>query len=281
MALAISVAAHLIGFGGYEFGKMAAKSSPWLRRLVQTQIPQKKIHQIEEPVQFVMVNRPMTEAPKNAKYISNKNSVAANPDAEKITDDPKLNGKQTDVAMTETAPRQPIAKPQPQSDPQNAQPKPANTPGDLTLGKPDNSKPQEQPRPRTINQALAQRQMPGVQMQQNGGVQRRAIVPSFDVKITGFGDYDARFVEAVSQHWWDLLDSQRFASDRAGKVVITFHLNYDGSISNLKIAENTVGDLLGYVCQKAIVDGAPYERFPSDMRLKLGDYASAQMTFRY
>ena len=118
-------------------------------------------------------------------------------------------------------------------------------------------------------------------MLQDGGVQRRAIAPSFDVKLTGFGDYDARFYEAVCQRWWDLLDSQQFARDRTGKVTLQFHLNHDGTISEMKVAQNDVGEVLGYVCQKAVLDPAPFERFPTDMRLKLGDYANIKFTFYY
>jgi hypothetical protein len=58
-------------------------------------------------------------------------------------------------------------------------------------------------------------------------------------------------------------------------------LNYDGSITEMRFAENSVGDLLGYVCQKAVMDSEPFERFPSDMRAKLGNYADVQFTFYY
>jgi hypothetical protein len=112
-------------------------------------------------------------------------------------------------------------------------------------------------------------------------VQNHARVPSFNVKVTGFGDYDARFVEAVSQNWYNLLDSQRFALDRTGRVVLLFRLNYDGSISQMRLGDNNVGELLGYVCEKAVLDGAPYEPWTEDMRLKLGSYADVQFTFDY
>jgi hypothetical protein len=68
----------------------------------------------------------------------------------------------------------------------------------------------------------------------------------------------AAFMEAVTQRWYDLLDSQQFALDRSGKVTLRFHLNYDGTITDMQVLENTVGDLLGYVCQKAINDPAPF-----------------------
>ena len=99
--------------------------------------------------------------------------------------------------------------------------------------------------------------------------------------MTGFAEYDARFYETVCQRWWDLLDSQQFARDRSGKVILQFRLNYDGTISDMKVVENGVGDLLGYVCQKAVLDPAPFASFPSDMRRKLGDSTSIQFAFYY
>ncbi len=107
-------------------------------------------------------------------------------------------------------------------------------------------------------------------MQQAGGVRRVALQPSLDVKATPFGAYDEALVEAVTQRWYDLLDSQKFALDRTGKVVLRFHLNHDGTITEMTMPENTVGDLLGYVCQKAINDPAPFKPWPEDMRRMVG-----------
>jgi outer membrane biosynthesis protein TonB len=285
LAVALSLAAHLAAFGFYEFSKGLHLFS-WLHHAAKFKAqPLQPLAQNSEPVIFVDVNpeQATTEAPQNAKYYSSKNSQAANPETERNTDTPKLNGKQTDVPKTEDAPRQNLNKLQPQPpEKEQPEPKPVVKPGDLALAKPQELQPQQPPRPRTIREALAQQnRLPGVQMRQDGGVQRHSIVPSFDVKLTGFGDYDERFYQAVSQHWWDLLDSQQFARDRTGKVVLQFHLNYDGTITDMKVVQNDVGELLGYVCQKAVFDPAPFERFPNDMREKLGDYASIQFTFFY
>jgi hypothetical protein len=157
-------------------------------------------------------------------------------------------------------------------------------PGDLTLGKPEKSPQPEQPRPRTIKQALAQQshQLPGQQMKQDGGMRRAALVSSLDVKATLFGDYDARFIDAVTQRWYGLLDSRQFAMDRTGKVTLRFHLNYDGSIVDMKVLENTVGDVLGYVCQKAVTDPAPFAAWPAEMRRMIGEnYREITFTFYY
>jgi len=289
LALAISLFAHLALFSGYEL----SREIPLLHRLlwVARQLPVVQTQQNEQPLEFVTVPNPSAEAPQHPKYLSNKNSIASDDSQNHVSETPQLNGHQSDVPQVKD---EYLHRNSPsdtgdslrnennsQSTPQdNTQPKPAQTQGDLTLGKPDQA---QQERPRTLKEAYEQmaHKIPSLTMQESGGVGRRARVPSFDVKITGFGDYDERFVEAVSENWWNLLDSQKFALDRTGKVVLLFRLNYDGSISQMRFGENNVGDLLGYVCEKAVLDGAPYEQWSEDMRVKLGDYTDVQFTFDY
>jgi hypothetical protein len=286
LALALSLAAHLFVWGSYEAGK---KFDVWRRlpRLTWLQPAHKMIppsQRTEPPLEFVTVEQPSAEAPQNAKYYSGKNSRAANPDASRDTAVPKLNGTQTEVAKTETVQKPDFNRLQPAPQPANPTPaeeKPAVEPGDLTMGKPQEQTP---PRPRTIQEALAQSQphhSPGVEMKQDGGVSRR-LEASFDVKATQFGQYDSDFVDAVTYRWYSLLDSQQFALDRTGKVTLQFHLHADGTITDMTVLENTVGDLLGYVCQKAINDPAPFKPWPEDMRrLVVANYREITFTFYY
>lgn len=288
LALALSLAAHLLVWGSYELGeKLGLWQSwhwpAWLHHLEKMKQP--AVVQNNEPqLTFVEVEQPTTEAPKNAKYYSSQNSRAANPDAKHDTSVPQINGKQTEVPKVENVARPDFNKLQPTIAHEEPQPK-NPTPSDLTLLNPGNLQPQKNPappRPRTIKQALAENHLPGVQMRQDGGVRRDLLVPSFDAKQTPFGEYDAKFIEAVTQRWYDLLDSQQFARDRSGKVTLQFHLNYDGSVTDMKILENSVGDLLAYVCQKAVSDPAPFAPWPSDMREMVGkDYREITFTFYY
>ncbi len=282
VVLALSLLAHLLVWGGYEAAK-ELQLWRWIPRLAWL-MPAPKIPPVqksEPPLEFVMVEHPSTEAPNKAKYYGAQNSRAANPDADRDESVPKLNGTQTEVPKTETEPKPDFNKLQPapmMSEP--TQPKPATEPGDLTLGKPQ---PQTPPRPRTIQEALAQmHRSPGVEMKQEGGMHRVALSPSFDVKATPFGQYDSEFVDAVTYRWYSLLDSQEFALDRTGKVVLRFHLNYDGTITDMTVLQNTVGDLLGYVCQKAITDPAPFQPWPEEMRREVGgNYREITFTFYY
>jgi hypothetical protein len=285
LALALSLLAHLLVWGSYEAARKL-EVARWFPRIAWLQPKMAPSAQNQEqPLEFVMVEQPSTDAPKNAKYYSSNNSRTANPDANRNANVPKLNGTQIEVPKTETVPKPDFNKLQPA--PKLATPEPAQTmpvvePGDLTLGKPQEQTP---PRPRTINEALAQSQShrsPGVAMKQNGGVPNVRLSASFDAKVTPFGQYDSDFVNAVTYRWYALLDSQKFALDRTGKVMLRFHLNYDGTVTEMTVLQNTVGDLLGYVCQEAINDPAPFKPWTEDMRRLVGaNYREITFTFYY
>jgi hypothetical protein len=288
LALAVSVFAHLLLFSAYTL----SREIPELRRLLWAAARQKQVVPVqkqEEPLEFVTVQTPATEAPKNAKYVSNKNTVAADDGQNHTSENPQLNGHQSDVPQTVTITHPRFTGSQTDSEQQqqakdtesSTVAKSAANSGDLTLGKPDQT--QQDQRPRTLKEAYADlaKRLPSMTMKEDGGAARHAKLPAFDVTITGFGDYDERFVETVCHNWWNALDSNKFSMDRTGKVVLLFRLNYDGSISQMRFAENSVGDLLGYVCEKAVLDGAPYEQWTEDMRMKLGDSKDVQFTFDY
>jgi hypothetical protein len=293
LALALSLAAHLLTWGGYEAGKdlgwwQVWHWPAWVHRLTEKMeaVPAPVVN-YEPPLEFATVEQPSTEAPKDAKYYSDKNSRAANPEADQDTGKPKLNGKQADVPKAEDVPRQDFNKFQP-SPPTQQQQEPqmqlAMNAGDLTLGRSQDSQQQEQPRPRTLNQARAQlaHQIPGVQMRQEGGTHHLALAPSLDVKATPFGAYDEAIVEAISQRWDDLLDSRQFAEDRTGKVTLRFRLNYDGTVTGMEVAENTVGELLALVCRDSVEESAPFAPWPGDMRRMVGrNYREISFTFYY
>ena len=298
----LSLLLHLAGWGGYELGQRLGwwdhwPVMAWLHKTLHLN-PPPPVPPAPAPQQpelaFVEVAQPDAEAPQKPKFYSNNNSHAANPDPQHDQDAPKLKGIQHDVPKTMTARRSEMnpTPPQPQPEPakeqaqQPAQPQATVKPGDLSEGKPQEAQEQPQPphplRPRTIKQAQAQQpnQIAGVAMEQDGGAHRAALLPSFDAQATAFGDYDAKFVQAVTQKWYDLLDSQGFARDRTGRVTLHFYLNYDGSITEITQLDNTVGPLYGYLCQRALTEPAPYERWPEEMRRIIAGN-SREMTFTF
>ncbi len=259
----------------------------------------------EVPLVFVEVDPALASAepPKETKNYSTHNSMAAN-EQPKSAEVPKIDGSQTrvlrivDTPKPQPKPLQPTQVPEPKPrEPSEAEVKPKAAPpvGDLALAKapaeplePKSAagdaaaeKPRE--KPRTLREAMMRNPaIAGAKSQQEGGVQKRAHVAMVDAKGSPFGNYDNVFIGIVQERWYHLLENNRFMMDRRGKVVLTFRLHYNGRITQLETDENSVGDLLGLLCQKAIVDPAPFPEWPRIMRQQVEvDYRDVRFTFYY
>ena len=117
-------------------------------------------------------------------------------------------------------------------------------------------------------------------------MQRRAHVSMLDARRTEFGDYDAAFVAIVTARWYQLLDGNQYMLDRRGRVSLTFRIYQDGRISQVEVVENTVGDMLSLLCQKAVLDPAPYPKWPAEMRRQIKvqsntEHRDVKFTFFY
>ena len=305
-ACVISVALHLLVWGTYEGGRklgvwQALRVPAWMQKLANVLTPPKVQSafvpkETEPPLVFIDVrdSQAVTEPPKNAVGYSDKNSVAANPDSNKDTNLPKIDGKQEQVVRTENADRKPFDKLMPSAPPQPDPPKeeeraqPETPTGDLAFSKPDTKlRPDtgtaERTKPRTLTEARLRNpasQLPGEKMKQDAGTRKMDLNPGFDVKASPFGAYDRAFIAAVSQRWYDLLEARNYAGYRQGKVAVEFRLNYDGRITEMRTVENTVTDTLSYLCQKAVLDPAPFEKWPREMRLMIGE-DSRKITFTF
>ena len=321
VALVISLVVHALVYTGWRVAPVVtsfvnatlAKWRPVKREELRPQ-PQPQIARPlpkrEVPLVFVEVDPALASAtpPKETPNYSTHDSLAANPEPKKL-DVPKIDGSQTRVTRTtdnpkpQPKPMQPAPTPAPPEpkpkEPDPVEPKPpANRPvGDLAMTKvqpqpltpspPSETveKPVEKPRdkPRTLREAMMRNpSLAGQKMQQEGGVERRARVSMLDAKGSPFGNYDNVFIAMVQERWYGLLENNRFQGDRHGKVSLTFKLHYDGRITVLETAENSVGDVLGLLCQKAILDPAPFPKWPSDMRKLVGtDVREVRFTFFY
>ncbi len=308
-AFGISLALHLLIFGTYYAGNTLGWWKNWqwpawlqsaktLAELLKAKQPPPQPQPQDVPLMFVDVSpaQESTEPPKQSPYYSDKNSVAANPDSTVDSTTPSITGKQTQIVRTEDVPRtkafplQPSLPVEPAAEPQKeAKPRTSYTPGDLTMAKPDQTDQKEsgeakRPRPMTIVEAKARQpdsRLSGEKMKQEGGVRRRG-ESSLDVTATGFGAYDRAIIAAVQNRWYDLLDSRSYSGDRTGKVTLRFHLNADGTISEMGFVDNTVDLALGLLCQSAIKDPAPFAPWPTEMKQKIGaPYREVTFTFYY
>jgi outer membrane biosynthesis protein TonB len=312
-AFAISILLHLLIFGGFELGKKyhlweTLQWPSWLRpvqQLVQALRP-KPVQPVQQPREvplvFVDVDPALASAepPKNAQYYSSHNAEAANPDPKKDTDIPEIKGEQTHVVKTEDVPRkqsfplQPSPPPSPpQEQQEEAKPKPTQPVGDLALAKPEPEPKKEEAkkeegqaqhkRPRRLADVRPQQddRLAGEKMKQEGGVKRRLDMNLFNTIATPYGAYDSALIAAVQQRWYALLDEREYALDSRGKVVLNFVLHPDGRVTDMKISENTTTDVLGIVCEKAVLDPAPFPAWPTDMRRLIGEERAIQFTFYY
>ena len=102
-------------------------------------------------------------------------------------------------------------------------------------------------------------------------------------KINGpFKSYDTVLRNTIMQRWHSLLDRGKFAQHKIGKIVLQFHLNYDGSITDIKVLEDGVGDEQVAICQEAVYSSAPFSRWPKDMIRMVGaNYRVITYTFNY
>ncbi len=294
--------AALLGISQLVFFNLLKNDKLVPVQLVATPPPQQE-REIE--LSFIEVDpSKIVEAPKDAKFYGAINAEAANVKIEKDTDTPQIEGtrkeanKLTDNSRPKPQPLQPTPTPPDQIEREEKAPeKPKEAPpeGDLELAKIEDKprketekKPdvkegrQEQPRqkrPRTIAEAKAAAN-PGEKMKQDGGVKRYDLSGSLNVKGSIVGGYDQRFIEAVRQCWYDMLDDT--SATQPGSVRLEFRINYKGQISQMRVAETTVGQLQTVICEQAIQKPSPYGEWPREMRIELkGDYRDVTFTFTY
>lgn len=314
-ALIISVLLHLALAGSWKIGEGLGISQKLplfnlIKKVEQKLLPVPTVAAMNPPQQreielsFVEVDlSKVAEEPKDAKYYGAVNTTAGNREVEKETDIPKIDGsfkqvtKLTDDSKSKAKPLQPTPAQPAELDEQEKEqtkPKEVQTPGDLTLAKPEEkplkndgasdakkAQPEKQRkrRPATIAEAKAAN-APGEKLKQDGGVKRFDLSGSFDVKGSLVGSYDQRFIEAVRQCWHDMLDD--ISATRPGIVRLEFRINYKGQISEMRVAESTVNEMQTLVCQQAIQKPAPYGEWPREMRIELkGDFRDVTFTFTY
>jgi outer membrane biosynthesis protein TonB len=310
--LLISLALHLAAFTTIEMG---GRAGLWKFRLLakpnrERLVPNDPNKQQEQKIvlQFIEVDPAQpVEEPKDAKFYSNANSQAANPDPKRDTPIPKIDGTQTKVPQVrDLAKAEPTPPPQPKQDTMQPAVKPSQaaaptkpeepvgdtkentlTPEekakrDVTMDRPQPKTTPTQPRPRTLAEARQNKGVPEPKMKQDGGVRRYSLGISPAAKMTPFGSYDAAFIAAVRKRWYDILDSRQYPADQTGHVALDFRLYPDGRVLQMNVAESDVSDTLSWACQRAILDPAPYAPFPPDLKRLLGkEYREIHFTFYY
>ena len=158
---------------------------------------------------------------------------------------------------------------------------PANVLGQPVPLKPETALP-GQPRPPTLAEAK-QHLTAGMQanrkIKQNGGAQRKGPA-SLNVRLTGYGDYDARFVNAVRLAWMQYRAKPGWFQPRT--VMVQFKLHHDGTITDLAVGEKSAKTMQAYYCRQALEIPAPFAKWTDTMRREIGvDFRQCHFTFRY
>ena len=138
------------------------------------------------------------------------------------------------------------------------------------------------PHPPTLAEAR-QRLQEGVsasrKRKQNGGVSR-AGPPALNVRLTGYSDYDARFINAVRHAW--LRYRAKLDWFHPGHVVIDFKLHHTGAITDLAVRNSTARPRQTYYCRQALEGPAPFPEWTPTMRREIGaDFRRCQFSFHY
>lgn len=138
-------------------------------------------------------------------------------------------------------------------------------------------------RPRTLAQVFEQSpQLRGEKFKQDGGVKKRGVTASLDVRASTFGAYDRAVIQAIEERWFQLLEENAFSGERVGKVILEFKLHSDGNVTDMKVVETSVGEVLALLCRRAVTDPSKYEKWPSDMRLLYSSgFREVRFTFYY
>ena len=273
------------------------------------------------------------EKPKDAKYYSDKSTVAANPDnpTGKTDDTPYLNGSETRAPNSLNVPT-PSGVPQPLIRQPGSPSTPLSAPRSTPKVAEASPEPKPAPRPQAQDQPkeptpfglkiveeqkVAMAQKPAAQPQAVTGatvpevpadpgssavvtepgapgrelVARKAHltvagvsrngVAAFGVLENPFGAYDQRVIKAVQSRWYALID--RFGMyERAGAVTVHFELLDDGQVQNLRITDNTAGEILSLFCEKAIIESGPFDPLSDELRALVGkEPRDASFTFFY
>jgi len=95
-----------------------------------------------------------------------------------------------------------------------------------------------------------------------------------------FREYDAKMIGRIEKRWHELTPLIQMRG--TGQVIVDFRLKYDGQVTDVRVRPTR---LLGYaveICKQAILDCAPFDPWPAEMRRLLGEAGrDVIFTFHY
>jgi hypothetical protein len=92
------------------------------------------------------------------------------------------------------------------------------------------------------------------------------------------GAYSKKMFAEIGRYWTQLLD-RRYADGQPGRARLNFTLYPTGRVDHLKIAQNSASPILGELCQTAVLQCAPFDPWPEDLKLIGGDHLDISIDF--
>ncbi|MFA5194017.1 MAG: hypothetical protein WC740_25190 [Verrucomicrobiia bacterium] len=132
-------------------------------------------------------------------------------------------------------------------------------------------------RPTASEMSPVQRDIPTMASETDGGVSRRGPTA---LNVIGMpqGAYSKKMFAEIGRRWTLLLE-QYYADGQPGRVKLNFTLYPTGHVDHLRIAQNSASPILGSYCQKAVIDCAPFDPWPQELKLLGGDHLDITIDF--
>lgn len=285
IALVVSLGVHLMLFWALpeSFQKVAVFVRP-----VEVLTAPVKIDEARLPpkLRFAETNPVANQAvPKAAPFTSSRNQTAAQPVPEKMPTDsplPKSAGTSEQIRLVQGKPR-PIDQSQaaPAAQPAISMAPPAKVapaPG------PGKSAAQPAPAPVAANPDRPRASAPagtfGLLLRRPVGVSRAGSL-AIDARFSNYGDYTQRMMEAIQSSWWSIIERSRFEGVSRGRVVVSFRLHRDGTVTDAKVLGSEVTRVMTLACKDAVMAPAPYDIWRADMVAMYGESDTVTINFHY
>jgi hypothetical protein len=137
-------------------------------------------------------------------------------------------------------------------------------------------------RPRPRPRLMLPGTMPSVVRKTRSGLATPNGNIAFDTKLSEFGDYLSRVLEAIAMKWYSLNNgATQNLNDSNTYVRVEFDVTKDGQVTNLKIIETNSSQSAQWRCLDAIQSNAPYYEWTKDMVVILGDSQPVRIQFIY
>ena len=285
IAVAASLGLHLLLFWLLpdSFQKVVAFVRP-----VEVLTAPVKIDESRLPpkLRFAETNPAANQAvPKAAPFTSSRNQTAAQPIPEKKPTHsplPKSAGTSEQIRLAQGKPRSidqseavPVAQP---SISMAAPVKAAPPPG------PGKSAAKASPAPVAANPDRPRASAPsgtyGLLLRRPVGVSRAGTI-AIDARFSNYGDYTQRMLEAIQSSWWSIIERSRFEGVSRGRVIVSFRLHRDGTVTDAQVLGTEVTRVMTLACKDAVMAPAPYDIWRADMVAMYGESDTVTINFIY